>query len=98
MAILYRQSNPYAALVQEELKLSGVAMAGPGNVNLIDTAAGRTLLGLMRLVGRDLPRSELMAWITSCPIAAPGEPRPAIQPSHWDAISRKAGVVGGLDQ
>jgi len=98
MAILYRQSNPYAALVQEELRLSGVAMAGPGNVNLIDTAAGRTLLGLMRLVGRDLPRSELMAWLTSCPIAAPGEPRPAIQPSHWDAISRKAGVVGGLDQ
>ena len=98
MAILYRQSNPYAALVQEELRLSGVAMAGPGNVNLIDTAAGRTLLGLMRLVGRDLPRSELMAWLTSCPIAAPGESRPAIQPSHWDAISRKAGVVGGLDQ
>jgi hypothetical protein len=29
MAILYRQANPYAALVQEELRLSGVAMPDP---------------------------------------------------------------------
>jgi hypothetical protein len=97
-AILYRQANPYAALVQEELRLSGVAMAGPGNVPLAETAAGRTLLGLIGLVGSDLPRSEVMAWLTSCPIIAPEAHRRAIHPSHWDAISRKAGVVGGLDQ
>ena len=98
MAILYRQSNPYAVLVQEELRLSGVAMAGPGNMSLAETAAGRTLLGLVRLVGRDLPRSEVMAWLTSCPVIAPGAPTRNIHPSNWDAISRKAGVVGGLDQ
>lgn len=98
MAILYRQANPYAALVQEELRLSGVAMAGPGNVPLAETAAGRTLLGLIGMVGSDLPRSEVMAWLTSCPIIAPEAHRRAVHPSHWDAISRKSGVVGGLDQ
>ncbi len=98
MAILYRQSNPYAALIQEELRLSGVAMAGPGNVPLAETAAGRTLLGLVRLVGTDLPRSEVMAWLTSCPVIAPGAHPQTIQPSSWDGISRKAGVVGGPDQ
>jgi len=98
IAILYRQADPYAALVQEELRLSGVAMAGPGNVPLAETAAGRTLLGLIRLVGSDLPRSEVMAWLTSCPIIAPESHRLKIQPSHWDSISRKAGIVAGLDQ
>ena len=72
-------------------------MAGPGNVPLAETAAGRTLLGLVGLVGRDLPRSEVMAWLTSCPVKAPEARRLTIHASHWDAISRKAGVVGGLD-
>ena len=98
MAILYRQPNPYAALLQEELKLSGVVMAGPGNVPLAETAVGRTLLGLVRLVGSDLPRSEVMAWLTGCPVISPRTPRLTIHPSNWDAISRKAGVVGGLGQ
>jgi hypothetical protein len=98
MAVLYRQPTPYASLVQEELALSGVPMAGPGNVPLSETATGRTLLGLVRLVGSDLPRSALMAWLTGCPVAPPGLPRQSIQLSHWDAISRKAGVVGGLAQ
>ncbi|MDO8751543.1 MAG: PD-(D/E)XK nuclease family protein, partial [Dehalococcoidia bacterium] len=98
MAVLYRQPTPYAALVQEELSLSEVPMAGPGNVPLAETAAGRTLVGLVRLVGSDFPRSEVMAWLTGCPVVAPEAPRQSIQPSHWDAISRKAGVVGGLAQ
>ena len=97
-AILYRQPTPYAALVQEELKLSGVPMAGPGNVPLSETAAGRTLLGLVRLVGTGLPRSDVMGWLTGCPVVNPEAPRQPIQPSHWDAISRRAGVVGGLEQ
>lgn len=98
MAVLYRQAMPYAALVQEELSLAGVPMAGPGNVPLAETAAGRTLLGLIRLVGSDLPRSALMAWLTGCPIVHQGGHRRSIQPSRWDAISREAGVVEGLAQ
>ncbi len=98
MAVLYRQATPYAALVQEELSLAGVPMAGPGNVPLAETAAGRTLLGLVRLVGSDLPRNALMAWLTGCPIVPQGGHRRSIQPSRWDAISRQAGVIGGLAQ
>ena len=98
MAVLYRQPAPYASLVQEELSLSGVPLAGPGNVPLAETVAGRMLLGMMRLVGSDLPRSGLMAWLTGCPVAVPGGPHSASQPSHWDAISCRAGVVGGLVQ
>ena len=98
IAILYHQSTPYAALLQEELRLSGVAMAGPGNVPLAETTAGRILLGLARLVGSALLRSEVMAWLNSCPVKDPEAHGPIFHPSNWDVISRKAGVVKGLDQ
>jgi hypothetical protein len=98
MAVLYRHPTPYAALVQEELSLAGVPVAGPGNVPLAETAAGRTLLGLVRLAESDLPRGALMAWLAGCPIVSPGAPRRLIQPSRWDAISRQAGVIKGAAQ
>ena len=98
IAVLYRQATPYAALAQEELSLAGVPMAGPGNVPLAETAAGRTLLGLVHLVGSNLPRNALMAWLTGCPIKPQESHRQSMQPSRWDAISRQAGVVEGLGQ
>ena len=98
MAILYRHAAPYAPLVQEELSLANVPMAGPGDVRLAETAAGRTLLGLVRLVGSDLPRGAVMSWLTGCPVSFQRDQSRTIQPSRWDAISRQAGVVEGLGQ
>ena len=104
MAVLYRMDQPYGSLARDELELSGIRVAGPGRKPLGDTAAGRTLTGLMRLsssIGTDdaLRRDDVMAWLTDCPIRRPRYmEREAFSPARWDAISRKAGVVRGLAQ
>ena len=104
MAVLYRMDPPYGSLVREEMELAGIPMAGPGRKSLGDTAAGRALTGLLKLAAGlrsndELRRDDVMAWLTGCPIRRPQEiDRAAFSPSRWDAISRKAGVVRGLEQ
>ena len=104
MAVLYRMENPYAALIGDELALAGIPMSGPSREVLAESAVGRTLLGLLGLADKDFRRDEVMAWLTGCPVRPPagvkdGEGATAtFSPSRWDAVSRQAGVVGGLAQ
>ena len=53
------------------------------------------LKGIVDLAGSDLPREAVMRWLTSCPIKSQSA---GFSPSRWDAISREAGVVVGIDQ
>jgi hypothetical protein len=39
-----------------------------------------------------------MEWLTDCPVAPPGVPSSDFRPVQWDAVSRRAGVVKGLEQ
>ena len=39
-----------------------------------------------------------MAWLTGCPVRPPRSGDPGFNPSRWDSLTRRAGVVGGLDQ
>ena len=98
MAVLYRHDTPYASLVAEELALAGIPTAGPGTVPLSDTAVGRTLTGLVGLADGELPRDTVMEWLTGCPVSPPQLPGGVFHASQWDAISRRAGVVRGLEQ
>ena len=98
MAILYRAENPYASLITDELRLAGIPMAGPGVDTLADTAPGRTLLGLMALAEGKFRRDDVMSWLTGCPISPPAGRTPGFNPSYWDTLSRRAGIVGGLQQ
>ena len=98
MAVLYRMENPYGTLIRDELAMSGIPMAGPGRDLLADTPAGRTLLGLLDLPTNDFRRDEVMEWLTGCPVKPPGPLQHSFSPSRWDAISRQAGIVRGLDQ
>ena len=98
LAVLYRMESPYGTLIRDELNLAGIPMAGPGRDSLADTPAGRTLLGLLDLAGNDFRRDEVMAWLTGCPVSPPKGKEPNFSPSQWDAISRQAGIVGGLSQ
>ena len=98
MAILYRMDNPYGSLIQDELRLAGIPMAGPDRKTLADTAVGRTLTGLLGLPGGDLRRAEVMAWLTGCPVRSPIGHAAGFNPSRWDSITRKAGIVRGLGQ
>jgi hypothetical protein len=99
MAILYRKRDPYARLVMDELQLARLPIAGPNPGVLADTAVGRTLTGLLELSSEgDLSRTAVMNWISDCPVRPPGTPKHLYSPSMWDTVSRKAGVVRGLDQ
>ena len=98
MAVLYRAENPYASLIPVELELAGIPMAGPGRETLADTGPGRTLLGLLDLADGRLRRDDVMSWLTGCPVSPPFDRTPGFSPSHWDSLSRRAGIVGGLGQ
>ena len=98
MAVLYRTENPYASLIRDELRLAGIPAAGPGRDTLADTAVGRTLTGLLKLPDRDFQRADVMEWLTGCPVRPPTGRTPGFNPSRWDSVTRKAGIVGGLDQ
>ena len=99
MAILYRQTTPYSSLIHEELALAGIPAAGPNPVALSDSAAGRTLTGLLRLANGGLSRDDVTSWLTGCPVRPPGVGEGEnFSASQWDAISKRAGIVGGREQ
>lgn len=95
MAVLYWQREPYASLIAEQFALAGVSISGPQAQLLHATTIGRVLNGIVALVDGDLSRDDVMRWLTSCPIKYG---RRKFSASRWDAISRDAGVVKGLDQ
>ena len=95
MAILYWQQETYAALIAEQLAAAGIPIAGPSTERLAATPVGRTLKGIVDLAGSDLPREAVMRWLTSCPIKSRSA---GFSPSRWDAVSREAGVVAGIEQ
>ena len=95
MAILYWHQETYAALIAEQLAAANIPIAGPSTERLAATPVGRMLKGIVDLAGSDLPREEVMRWLTSCPVKPPSA---GFSPSRWDAISREAGVVVGIDQ
>lgn len=95
MAVLYWQREPYASLIAEQFALAGVPISGPTAQTLDATTIGRVLGGILTLVDGSLSRDDVMRWLTSCPIKYG---RRSFSASRWDAISRDAGVVKGLDQ
>ena len=91
MAILYRMDNPYASLVRDELRMAGIPMAGPDRQTLADSAAGRTLMGLLGMPEGEFRRADVMEWLTSCPVRPPGVTGGGFSPSRWDSLTRAAG-------
>ena len=99
MAALYRQADPYAHQLRLELSLAGLPMAGPDPSTLKDSTAGRLLIGLLGVIEDDFGRSQLMQWLAEAPIRdGPGGFVASAELMHWEALSRQAGVVRGLDQ
>ena len=98
MAVLYRTADPYAMLIRDEMRMSGIPMAGPDAETLGDTAVGRTLRGALHLSRGDFQRTDLMAWLSGCPVRPRGQHARHFNPSQWDVITRNAGIVGGLGQ
>ncbi len=93
MAILSPPVEPYARVVDSQLRAAGIAHNGPAVRQLVDTMAGRMLDRVLRLVGADFARHELVALFASTPVRTPDGA--AVPIERWDRISRRAGVVEG---
>ncbi|MDP2950116.1 MAG: exodeoxyribonuclease V subunit gamma [Chloroflexota bacterium] len=99
MAALYRQVDPYASQLRMELSLAGIPMAGPDPTLLKNTPAGRLLLGLLDIVQGDFSRSTVMQWIAEAPVGSGrGKSLASAELPRWEEVSRKAGVLQGIDQ
>ncbi|MDA3040200.1 MAG: hypothetical protein O3C27_11880, partial [Actinomycetota bacterium] len=95
MALLYTSSDPYASLIHEHLEASDLPFSAPGYRPLTASLAGRTLLRLLELARSGIERGAFISLVSSAPLRLPdGQPVPT---SHWDRLSRQAGVVDGDD-
>ena len=98
MAVLLRNVNLYSPLFQETFQRLNIPIYFQGGVPLSRSQAGKGILLLLELLGRNFKRSEVMEFLTFAPIAwsrfFPEEP----SPSQWDLISREAGIVEGRNQ
>ncbi len=95
MALLYATAEPYQRLVHEQLEAAGIVHNGPAVRALSGALAGRAARALLALVDGRWSREEVLDLAAGVPgLGADGHARPV---GSWDAISRSAGVVGGLD-
>ena len=99
MATLYRRADPYAFQLRAELGFAGVPVAGPDPSPLRNSVPGRLLTGLLDVFRQDLGRGALMQWLADAPVWNVASNRSAAgELQRWEAISRQAGVVRGVEQ
>jgi ATP-dependent helicase/nuclease subunit B len=95
IGIAYRAASPYARLLAEQLTVAGIPHHAPSQRTLAQTVAGATLLGVLSLHDRDLPRPDVLRWMADGPILDTGGHR--VPAARWDRLSREAGVSRGLE-
>src|SRR6185369_6151160 len=95
IGVIYRQREPYARLLDEELAAAGIAMHGPSVRTLAQTVAGRTLLGALALADDAFGRPSVLRWMSAAPIRT-GSGR--LKASRWARTALRAGVVRGAEQ
>ena len=97
IAFLSRHASPYAALVAAQLDTAGIPWNGADPRTLAQMVPGRTLLGLLNLPATRFSRASVTAWLSAVPVVhhEHGQTVPA---HRWDAIARKAGIVGGREE
>ena len=108
-AVIYRQDNPYATLLRQELDAARVPYSGTEYRSLANTPSGLLILGLVDLaVSVDsegtIDRERLVELMTSTAVSdssqnvgAGHQPR-SVPASQWAAMSREARADGPLQQ
>lgn len=94
IAVLHASTQPYARLLREQFTAAGIVVNGTADVDLSGRLAGRALLGLLELPLGGFRRSDVLSWLSGAPILSGGSPVPT---SAWERLSRRAGVVAGID-
>ncbi|HUT33699.1 MAG TPA: PD-(D/E)XK nuclease family protein [Planctomycetota bacterium] len=92
VGILLRQASTYAPLVAEECAAGGLQAYHHTPLPLSTTRAGRSFLMLLRLIGSDLARTDVMDFVTYADMPVAGA-----ETAEWDLLSMQAGVVKGRE-
>jgi RecB family exonuclease len=95
IAVVHGGIDPYPRLVHEAFELAGIPTNGSGVRTLAATMVGRTLLGALALPDHGWRRDDVIAWLAGGPLHDAEGPVPA---SRFDRVSRRAGIVAGLQQ
>ena len=93
VGVLLRQAATYAPLFAEECLAGGLDAYHHDPPPLSASRAGRSLLMLLRLVGSDLGRADVMEFLTYADVPFD---RP-VSPADWDLLSMQAGIVSGRE-
>ena len=106
IAVIYRQANPYASRLRQELDFAGIPYAGAERRRLADTPTGLLLLGLVDLAvaaaanrpgGGVIDRERLIEWMTTTSVRWP-EQNPGrgvrIPASRWANLALEARANG----
>lgn len=94
IAIFRPSDGSYGRTLVNQLEGAGIDHHGPANRRLSDSVAGRTLVRALALEERQWGRAAVVELVADAPIRVDDGFVPA---RRWDEISRRAGVVGGLD-
>lgn len=102
MAVVYRNRDPYRALVDEIFREAGVDAYIHDGRPLAEHPLGRRLLALIDLAASDeFSRVQVMEFLTETQLpdaTRTNERYGRVNASQWDALTRDAGVVAGIDQ
>ncbi len=101
IAVFHPVAEPYARTLREHFEAASVPTAGPDHRTLGDSMVGRLLRRLLTLALADrsgldaFDRPDVLALVESAPLR--GATGRQVRSDAWENISRRAGVIGGID-
>lgn len=98
IGVYYPSPDPYLRLLHRAFAEAGIAVHGPGTSGLGHTAAGRSLVRLLRLDAEAMPRGDLLSIVAEGALVVDdGEGRP-VSSRRLELLTRtRVPVIGGAD-
>ena len=104
IAVIYRQPNPYASLLRQELDFANIPCAGVIDRSLADTPTGLLLQGIVGLAedaggSGAIDREKLLDLLATTPVRWPNPPTDAgqsrtVPAARWAKLAREAHANG----
>jgi RecB family exonuclease len=101
IAVFHGADAAYRRLLREAFESAAVPAVPLPGIPLIETRAGRGVLGLAKLPGQEYSRTAVMDVLGIAPLRdwlPAGDRRVRVLPSMWDRVSREAGITKGAER
>ncbi len=101
VAVFHGVDRAYRRLLREAFEAAELPAVPLPGIPLIETRAGRGVLGLAQLPGLDFSRTAVMDVLSIAPMREwlpAGDRKVRALPSAWDRVSREAGITRGAER